>query len=43
MFCFQVNVFFWHTGKSSGKCSILRLTARALSELAGLEVALSLA
>lgn len=46
MFCFQVNVFFWHTGacwKILREMQYSEMRGKALSELAGLEVALSLA
>lgn len=46
MFCFQVNAFFWHTGvrwKILGEMQRSEMRGGALSELAGLEVALSLA
>lgn len=46
MFCFQVNVFSWHTGacwKILGEMQHSEMRGKALSELAGLEVALSLA
>lgn len=46
MFCFPMNVFFWHIGacwKIPGEMQRSEMRGKALSELAGLEVALAVA